>query len=111
MFENSILASGMPIDEDKDQKQGRPVKGKNFSKVMPTPIEKPYIASVSHEILQMIGLGEHERLNQAELAEYLCGNKLFDGSIPLSHCYAGHQFGAFSGQLGDGRAISLGDVK
>ena len=29
----------------------------------------------------------------------------------MSHCYAGHQFGAFSGQLGDGRAISLGDVK
>ena len=34
-----------------------------------------------------------------------------EGSEPLSHCYAGHQFGAFSGQLGDGRAISLGDVK
>jgi uncharacterized protein YdiU (UPF0061 family) len=29
---------------------------------------------------------------------------------PISHCYCGHQFGAFSGQLGDGRAISLGDV-
>jgi len=41
----------MPIEEDKEQKNGRPVKGKNFSKVTPTPIEKPYVASVSTEIL------------------------------------------------------------
>ena len=59
----------------------------------------------------MIGLGNHAQIDQDELAQYLSGCKLFEGSKPLSHCYAGHQFGAFSGQLGDGRAISLGDVK
>ena len=48
--------------------------------------------------------------NNAALAEYLCGNKLCLGSDPVSHCYCGYQFGHFSGQLGDGRAISLGDV-
>ena len=45
------------------------------------------------------------------IAEYLCGNKLFKGSTPTAHNYCGHQFGYFSGQLGDGRAISIGDVK
>ncbi len=59
----------------------------------------------------MIGLSNHEQVDQKQLAEVLCGNTLMEGSEPLSHCYAGHQFGAFSGQLGDGRAISLGDVK
>ena len=49
-------------------------------------------------------------MDQAELAKYLSGNKLFKGSDPLSHCYSGFQFGVFSGQLGDGRAISIGDV-
>ena len=44
------------------------------------------------------------------LAERLSGNQLFEGSDPLAHCYCGHQFGNFAGQLGDGRAISLGDV-
>lgn len=45
-----------------------------------------------------------------ELAELLSGNRLFEGSEPFAHCYCGHQFGAFAGQLGDGRAINLGDV-
>ena len=45
-----------------------------------------------------------------EAANILAGNSLVGNSDPISHCYCGHQFGAFSGQLGDGRAISLGDI-
>jgi len=44
------------------------------------------------------------------VAEVMSGNTLIDGSDPLAHCYCGHQFGVFAGQLGDGRAISLGDI-
>lgn len=44
-------------------------------------------------------------------AELLSGNKLFQGSIPISHNYCGHQFGVFAGQLGDGRAITIGDIQ
>ena len=55
---------------------------------------------------------ESRRKGEAkELAELLSGTKKFVGSNPYSHCYCGHQFGYFSGQLGDGRAISLGDVE
>lgn len=53
---------------------------------------------------------EARGLDQAELAGYLCGNELDEGCDPVSQCYCGYQFGYFSGQLGDGRAISLGDV-
>ena len=45
-----------------------------------------------------------------ELAEYFSGNKMLPGSETAAHCYCGHQFGAFSGQLGDGAAIYLGEV-
>jgi uncharacterized protein YdiU (UPF0061 family) len=63
--------------------------------------------------MKWIGLGAYstkEKCSNTRLAELLCGNMLFQGSNPISHCYCGHQFGYFSGQLGDGRAISLGDV-
>jgi uncharacterized protein YdiU (UPF0061 family) len=46
-----------------------------------------------------------------KFAEFFSGNTLMKGSIPISHNYCGHQFGVFAGQLGDGRAISLGDVR
>ena len=45
-----------------------------------------------------------------ELAEYFSGNEILPGSKVAAHCYCGHQFGAFSGQLGDGAAMYLGDV-
>lgn len=60
--------------------------------------------------MDLIGL-DINQFGKNELANFLSGNDLFEGSIPLSQCYCGHQFGAFSGQLGDGRAISLGDVQ
>jgi len=43
-------------------------------------------------------------------AEVMSGNSIVEGSEPMAHCYCGHQFGVFAGQLGDGRAISLGDI-
>lgn len=51
-----------------------------------------------------------EVVAQPKAEKYLAGNLLLGGSDPLAHCYCGHQFGVFAGQLGDGRAISLGDV-
>lgn len=43
--------------------------------------------------------------------QILAGNLLPDKAIPLAHCYCGYQFGNWAGQLGDGRAIYLGDLK
>ena len=49
------------------------------------------------------------RSSPNEFAALLAGNTLFDGSDPYANCYCGHQFGSWAGQLGDGRAISLGE--
>ena len=51
-----------------------------------------------------------ERLDSAEGVAILSGNQLADGSEPLAMAYSGHQFGGFVPQLGDGRALLLGEV-
>lgn len=45
-----------------------------------------------------------------EFVEYFSGNRALSGAEPAAHCYCGHQFGYFSGQLGDGAAMYLGEV-
>lgn len=49
-------------------------------------------------------------LNRADFAEFFGGNKIIPGAEPAAHCYCGHQFGHFSGQLGDGATMYLGEV-
>ena len=70
----------MPIDDSLEQKTPRSVRGSNFSRVTPTPLVKPFKGVYSDECLSMIGLAGHQNLNQDDLAERLCGNKLFEGS-------------------------------
>lgn len=48
---------------------------------------------------------DEEQMRRKEAAEYFSGNKLLPGSQTAAHCYCGHQFGYFSGQLGDGAAM------
>ena len=85
------------------------MRGANYVKVKPTPLSQPRIVALSKPCMDMIGLKSYE--SDPQLAEFLVGNQLFKESDPIAHCYCGHQFGVFAGQLGDGRAISLGDVK
>lgn len=86
-----------------------------FSYVKPDPILRPkLVAFSSSALVDLLGVnldlllteeGEHNIIT-----EYMSGNKLLPGSVPVAHCYCGHQFGSFAGQLGDGAAISLGEV-
>lgn len=57
----------------------------------------------------LLGL-DFEETSRPEFVDFMSGNRLFPGSEPLAHCYCGHQFGWFSGQLGDGAAVTLGEV-
>lgn len=50
------------------------------------------------------------QVQDSDFVQYFSGNKLLPGSQTAAHCYAGHQFGHFSGQLGDGAAMYLGEV-
>ena len=80
-----------------------------YRRVMPTALPAPYLVSFNKQAAELIGLDARE-VSKPEFVEYFTGNKLFPNSEPISAIYAGHQFGTFVRQLGDGRAILLGEV-
>ncbi len=81
-----------------------------YSRVMPTHLPAPYLISFNAAAARLIDLDPAEA-QRPDFAEYLVGNRLLAGSEPLAMLYAGHQFGHFVPQLGDGRAILLGAVR
>lgn len=134
----SPLRRSLPVDRDGAPDQSREVKGACFSTVAPAPLDKPRLVAVSSEALALLGLPPSEARESAgaqlalmgrpiahrsepvacspeqaerpDFADYFSGNRLLPGSDPAAHCYAGHQFGHFAGQLGDGAAMYLGEV-
>ena len=80
-----------------------------FTNLAPTPLPSPYLVGVSKRMLATTGL-DISSVNDASFLEIFTGNKLGNNSYPLASIYSGHQFGVWAGQLGDGRAILLGDV-
>ncbi|USJ00145.1 YdiU family protein [Xanthomonas prunicola] len=80
-----------------------------WSAVMPTPVAAPYLVAHSAEMAHALGLDASE-IASAEFAHVFGGNALYPGMQPWAVNYGGHQFGHWAGQLGDGRAISLGEA-
>lgn len=108
-FDNVALRK-LPLDPSTEPAV-RQVRGACFSKVQPTPVKNPRFVSVSGPALALLGLDAEEVLKDPLGPEYLSGSKVMPGSEPAAHCYCGHQFGQFAGQLGDGAACYLGEVK
>ena len=81
-----------------------------YSRVQPTPVPDPHWVCHSPDALALLGL-DADALQQPDLLHALAGNRLLPGMDPLAALYAGHQFGHFVPQLGDGRAILLGEVQ
>lgn len=79
------------------------------AKLTPTAITDPYLVSFNESAADLIELDPSES-QRAEFLEYFSGQKILPGAEPLAMLYAGHQFGHFVPQLGDGRAILLGEV-
>ena len=77
--------------------------------VLPTPLPAPYWVGHSAEVAALLGLPEGWQ-QAPELLAAFSGNALLPGSQPLASVYSGHQFGVWAGQLGDGRALLLGQV-
>jgi serine/tyrosine/threonine adenylyltransferase len=75
----------------------------------PTPVAAPGLISLNVELAAELGLVT-QGPDHAAFAQWFSGNQLMAGSQPLATVYAGHQFGGFNPQLGDGRAILLGEV-
>jgi uncharacterized protein YdiU (UPF0061 family) len=102
------FAQQLPADPVTENHR-RQVESACFSYVKPTPVKAPKLVSYSSEIAKSLGLNATEC--QSDLfTQVFAGNKLLDGMTPYAQCYGGHQFGQWAGQLGDGRAINLGEV-
>jgi uncharacterized protein YdiU (UPF0061 family) len=80
-----------------------------FTELRPTPLPAPHWVGMSSAVAQLIGL-EPSLLRTDEALQAFTGNTLLPGSQPLATAYSGHQFGVWAGQLGDGRAILLGET-
>ncbi len=85
----------------------RIVKGALWSKVTPTPVSSPHLVVASPEVAQLLGLS---LADVDALLPVLSGNAPPQGSQTFAANYGGHQFGHWAGQLGDGRAIGLGEL-
>jgi uncharacterized protein YdiU (UPF0061 family) len=80
-----------------------------YARVNPTQVAGPQLVKLNVELARVLRL-EADALASAEGVEVLAGNRVAEGSEPLAQAYAGHQFGHFVPQLGDGRANLLGEV-
>lgn len=78
--------------------------GACFSRVDPTPLLNPKLVGHSLPALSLLDLPSSE-VAREDFVQYFGGNKILPGSEPAAHCYCGHQFGNFAGQLGDGCAM------
>ena len=91
----------------------RQVHGACFSRVNPIRFRAPELVAHSREMAASLGFGELDEYDSGELklfTEIFSGNRVLAGMDPFAMCYGGHQFGNWAGQLGDGRAINLGEV-
>jgi uncharacterized protein YdiU (UPF0061 family) len=80
-----------------------------FAHVKPTKVRDPRVIKVNRPLAARLGL-DADLLASPEGAQILAGNTIPPGATPIALGYAGHQFGHFAGQLGDGRAILLGEI-
>ncbi|NCT95897.1 MAG: YdiU family protein [Comamonadaceae bacterium] len=80
-----------------------------FTEVQPTPLPDPHPIGLNAPLAAALGL-DPQRLRQADAVRALAGSLPVEGTRPLATVYSGHQFGVWAGQLGDGRAILLGEL-
>jgi uncharacterized protein YdiU (UPF0061 family) len=106
-FDNRFLHD-LPGDEETGPRV-REVRGAAWSSVMPTPVADPQLLAYSPELAAQLGL-DQALVDSADFPRVLGGNALYAGMQPWAANYGGHQFGHWAGQLGDGRAISLGEL-
>jgi uncharacterized protein YdiU (UPF0061 family) len=107
-FDNRSLRE-LPADPEAGNSRRRQIREACFSRVMPTPVAQPQLVAFSPEVAELLGLAV-EDCESETFAEIFTGNRLLPGMDPHATCYGGHQFGNWAGQLGDGRAINLGEL-
>ena len=80
------------------------------STVTPTAVSNPRMLIYSADVAKLLGFVEIDVVDE-QFLQAMAGNRLLHGMESYAHCYGGHQFGHWAGQLGDGRAIALGEIE
>ncbi len=108
LFDNCFLRD-LPGDKIAEN-YCRQVQGAAWSAVDPVMMPDPALISMAPEVAELLGM-DPAALDASEMAEFFSGKRLLSGMQTYATCYGGHQFGNWAGQLGDGRAIGLGQVR
>ena len=106
-FDN-VSVHELPLDPDRENRR-RQIRGAINCHVAPTAVPEPRLIAYAEDVAAELGL-DSDTCESARFASVFSGNELLPGMAPHASCYGGHQFGTWAGQLGDGRAINLGEV-
>ena len=104
MRENTVSAVRLPLDNTYVR-----LPTQFYARVEPTPVARPRLIKLNRRLAVRMGL-DPDDLASPQGVEVLAGNRVPEGAEPIAMAYAGHQFGHFVPQLGDGRALLLGEV-
>jgi len=107
IFDNRFIRE-LPADVQTVNNR-RQVIGACYSRVLPTPVANPLRVAYSWEVAELLDLTT-DVCESDDFIQVFSGNRLATGMESYATCYGGHQFGNWAGQLGDGRAINLGEV-
>ena len=80
-----------------------------YRRVKPQPLSDPHLVSFSPVMAELLDI-DQEYIDSPEFVEIFTGNRLVNGSNPIAMIYSGHQFGQYVPELGDGRALMLGEI-
>jgi len=106
-FDNRFVQQ-LPADCETDNYRIQVTKA-CYSNVLPTKVAAPKVVAYSREMAEQLGFTIAD-CESEQFAKVFVGNEILAGMKPYAMCYGGHQFGQWAGQLGDGRAINLGEV-
>ncbi len=106
-FDNRFIRD-LPGDTETNN-HPRQVLAACYSHVLPTKVVNPQLVAVATEVAELLDLSP-ELCDSEDFTNVFTGNRIANGMEPYALCYGGHQFGHWAGQLGDGRAINLGEI-
>ena len=109
MMTSTDQRSAFSLDELPVENSYTTLPASFYTRLQPTPLSNPYMVCGSASAAALIGLDPSE-FSRQEFIDAVSGNRTLIQSQPLAAVYSGHQFGVWAGQLGDGRAILLGEV-
>lgn len=106
-FDNRFVRE-LPADPETANHR-RQVMEACYSYVLPTEVSEPQLIAYTWEVAEQLGISR-QLCESDDFVQVFAGNRLLQGMQPYATCYGGHQFGNWAGQLGDGRAINLGEI-